>query len=154
MTAQTALKAKAGGKLKLNNQLCFAVYSALLGFNRVYRAALKDLDLTYPQYLVMLVLWEKDGLSVSAICDQLYLETTTLTPLLKRLEANGLVKRRRSPEDSRVVIVSLSEKGRALQAKAGPVADCVAGSLDLSLAEATDLRRKLTDLRASLFEFS
>lgn len=89
--------------LKLDAQLCFALYSTLLGVNKVYRTLLRELDLTYPQYLVMLVLWERDERNVSDICNQLYLETATLTPLLKRLEARGLVNRRRSPSDERQV---------------------------------------------------
>jgi len=84
--------------LRLDIQLCFAVYSTMLGFNKLYRKLLKDLGLTYPQYLVMLVLWEKDGQIVSEIGERLFLDSATLTPLLKRLEAQGLVVRQRVAE--------------------------------------------------------
>src|SRR6516165_3636799 len=89
----------AGEDLMLGSQLCFALYSTLLGVNKVYRKILEDLDITYPQYLVMLVLWEHDRVNVSEICERLYLETPTLTPLLKRLELRGLIRRARSTDD-------------------------------------------------------
>ena len=107
-----------GSMLSLNVQLCFALYSTLLGVNKVYRRLLRELDITYPQYLVMLVLWEKDNVNVSEICEQLYLETTTLTPLLKRLEARGLIRRERSAADERQVLVTLTREGHALREKA------------------------------------
>ncbi len=138
-------------QLRLGAQLCFALYSTLLGVNKVYRGLLRDLDLTYPQYLVMLVLWEKDAVNVSEICDKLHLETTTLTPLLKRLEARGLVDRRRSSQDERQVIVTLTAEGRALREKAAPIPGCVAAASGLSIDEIVDLRGKLFGLRANLF---
>ncbi|GLK68281.1 MarR family winged helix-turn-helix transcriptional regulator [Hansschlegelia plantiphila] len=104
--------------LRLQDQLCFAVYSTALAINRAYKPALEELGLTYPQYLALLVLWEHDGLGVKEIADRLMLESSTLTPLLKRLEAQGLVSRRRSAEDERQVIVALTTKGRALQERA------------------------------------
>ncbi|MEI5665305.1 MarR family transcriptional regulator [Bosea sp. CCNWLW174] len=105
----------------LDEQICFAVYSAAHAFNRAYRPFLAGLGLTYPQYLVMLVLWEQDGQSVKAIGDRLMLDSGTLTPLLKRLEGNGLILRKRGREDERQVLVELSEAGHALRAKAGNV---------------------------------
>lgn len=138
-------------KLKLETQLCFALYSTLLGVNKVYRSLLRELDLTYPQYLVMLVLWEKDQVNVSEICDQLFLETTTLTPLLKRLEARGLIRRRRSAEDERQVIVSLTDEGRGLRARVKHVPDCLAAAMGYSGTEIADLRDRLTGLRTNLF---
>lgn len=138
-------------RLKLGSQLCFALYSTLLGVNRVYRGLLDDLDLTYPQYLVLLVLWEKDGIGVTEICDELYLETTTITPLLKRLEARGLIHRRRSAEDERRVIVTLSDEGRALRAKAHHIPGCVAAAAGMPIEELVDLRTRLFALRANLF---
>lgn len=137
-------------KLKLGSQLCFALYSTLHGVNRVYRRLLADLDLTYPQYLVLLVLWETDELGVGDICERLLLETTTLTPLLKRLEARGLVHRRRSAEDERRVIVSLTEAGRALRARAECIPDRVAEAAGWSIEDLIDLRGKLIALRGSL----
>ncbi|MCG2583255.1 MarR family winged helix-turn-helix transcriptional regulator [Massilia sp. TS11] len=137
--------------LKLDAQLCFALYSAQLGMNKVYRKALRALGLTYPQYLVMLVLWEQDGQRVSDICAQLFLETTTLTPLLKRLEGQGLVSRQRSAEDERQVIVSLTPAGRALKQRAKAVPACVAEAVSCSMQEIADLRDKLHALRGRLF---
>lgn len=139
-------------KQKLENQLCFALYSTLLGVNKVYRSLLREFDLTYPQYLVMLVLWEKDRVNVSEICDQLYLETTTLTPLLKRLEARGLIGRKRSAEDERQVIVSLTDEGRALRQQLKHVPDCLGTAMGGSLEEIVELRDKLTKVRANLFQ--
>ncbi|WP_413204419.1 MarR family winged helix-turn-helix transcriptional regulator [Rhodospirillum sp. A1_3_36] len=137
--------------LKLANQFCFVLYSTMHGMNRVYRKALKDLELTYPQYLVMLVLWERDGRNVSEICDQLLLETTTLTPLLKRMEANGLLQRVRSAEDERQVIVSLTEQGRTLKDRARVVPACVLRATDMTVPELTDLRGDLLRLRGALY---
>ncbi|MGX7743826.1 MarR family winged helix-turn-helix transcriptional regulator [Rhodopseudomonas parapalustris] len=139
-------------KQKLENQLCFALYSTLLGVNKVYRGLLREFDLTYPQYLVMLVLWEKDRVNVSEICEQLYLETTTLTPLLKRLEARGLISRRRSAEDERQVIVSLTEEGRALRQQLKHVPDCLGAAMGGSLDDIVELRNKLTKVRSKLFQ--
>src|ERR1700679_4141788 len=97
--------------LKLDQQLCLALYSAGLAMNKVYRTLLSRLRLTYPQYLVMLVLWERDDLTVSDIGERLFLDSATLTPLLKRLEAAGLLDRARSAEDERQVIISLTSEG-------------------------------------------
>lgn len=137
-------------KLKLGSQLCFALYSTLHGVNRVYRRLLADLDLTYPQYLVLLVLWEKDEIGVGDICEALFLETTTLTPLLKRLEARGLILRRRSAEDERRVIVTLTAEGRALRARAECIPDRIAAAAGWSASDLIDLRGKLVALRANL----
>ena len=138
--------------LKLNAQLCFALYSTLLGVNRVYRKLLRDLNLTYPQYLVMLVLWERDEVNVSDICDRLFLETPTLTPLLKRLEVNGLVRRRRSAADERQVIVTLTAAGRAMRDKALAVPAGVAAAMSCSSDEIVGLRDRLVALRTQLFK--
>ena len=97
--------------LRLDNQICFAVYSAAHAFNRVYKPLLDRLGLTYPQYLVMLVLWERDGVPVKDIGERLFLDSGTLTPLLKRLEAAELVKRTRSTEDERQVLIALTAQG-------------------------------------------
>jgi DNA-binding MarR family transcriptional regulator len=105
----------------LDGQLCFALYSAGLAMNKVYRKLLKDLDITYPQYLVMLTLWENPSMSVSEIGERLYLDSATLTPLLKRLEAAGMVLRQRSREDERQVVITLTDKGRELKSKANDV---------------------------------
>src|SRR5436305_11543863 len=113
MTRRSATKSASDLPLLLGNQLCFAVYSTAHAFNRFYKPLLDRLGLTYPQYLVMLVLWERDGGSVKDIGDRLFLDSGTLTPLLKRLEAAGLVKRTRSSEDEPQAIVALPAHGGA-----------------------------------------
>src|SRR5215813_11629288 len=107
--------------LMLGNQLCFAVYSTAHAFNRVYKPLLDRLGLTYPQYLVMLALWERDGVPIKDIGERLFLDSGTLTPLLKRLEAAHLVKRTRSTEDERQVLIALTAQGQALKEKARSV---------------------------------
>src|SRR6476661_7262412 len=102
----TSKSAKTDALLRLDSQLCFALYSANLAMTKVYRRLLADLGLTYPQYLVMLVLWEGDGITVSSLGERLFLDSATLTPLLKRLQAAGLVLRERGLEDERQVLVS------------------------------------------------
>ena len=110
-----ARKQAADWPLRLDNQICFAVYSTAHAFNRVYKPLLDRLGLTYPQYLVMLVLWERDDVPVRDIGEKLFLDSGTLTPLLKRLEAAHLVKRTRSSEDERQVLIALTPKGDALR---------------------------------------
>lgn len=105
-------------QLKLDNQICFRLYAASRLVTQAYRPLLEPLGLTYPQYLVMMVLWEQDAQPVNDIAKKLYLETNTVTPLLKRMEAEGFVERSRSKADARQVIVSLTEKGRKLEEKA------------------------------------
>ncbi len=136
--------------LKLDRQLCFALYSANLSMNKVYRRLLKALDLTYPQYLVMLVLWERDGLTVSGIGERLFLDSATLTPLLKRLESAGLVSRARAAGDERQVIVALTAAGRALRAKAAQVPGRVFCATACGIDELAALKRQLETLRESL----
>lgn len=138
--------------LLLENQLCFALYSTSLAMSKVYRKLLAGLDLTYPQYLVMLVLWEQDGLTVSEIGERLFLDSATLTPLLKRLEAAGLVERARATRDERQVIVSLTEQGRQLKAKARAVPPGVASAAGCSAADAAGMIKRLDALRAALQE--
>src|SRR5271154_2326289 len=115
---QAAEKQAADPLLQLGSQLCFAIYSAAHAFNRVYKPLLDRLGLTYPQYLVMLVLWERDGVPVKDIGERLFLDSGTLTPLLKRLEQAGLINRTRSTEDERQVMIALTAKGEALREKA------------------------------------
>ncbi|MDM0076194.1 MarR family transcriptional regulator [Variovorax sp. J2P1-59] len=133
--------------LRLDNQLCFAVYSASLAMTKLYKPLLEKLQLTYPQYLVMLVLWERDGLMVSELGERLFLDSGTLTPLLKRLEANGLVARIRDVGDERRVHVNLTAAGRKLKARAGSVPACLLASSQCSLAELTDLTQQMQGLR-------
>lgn len=111
--------------LKLENQICFPVYAASRLITRMYQPLLEELELTYPQYLVMLLLWEKDNRNVTDLSKCLYLESNTLTPLLKRMEQAGFIQRSRSLEDERVVLISLTENGRALEKKALKVPEAV-----------------------------
>lgn len=139
-----------GPDLRLNDFLCFAVYSASHAFNRLYKPLLDKLGLTYPQYLVMVTLWERDDRTVGDIGEQLLLESNTLTPLLKRMEAAGLVSRSRDPADERQVRLRLTKDGRALLEKAQPVPGCVLEATGLSSADARRLTEEITALRASL----
>ncbi len=136
--------------LQLDNQLCFALYSASLTMTKLYKPVLDRLGLTYPQYLVMLVLWETNELSVSELGQRLYLDSGTLTPLLKRLEAAGLIQRERDSADERRVIVSLTAEGRKLREKAADVPHRVAAATGCSLSEIADLKNRLQRLRGNL----
>ncbi|MGJ5065556.1 MarR family winged helix-turn-helix transcriptional regulator [Bradyrhizobium oligotrophicum] len=144
-------KSAADVPLQLGNQLCFAVYSTAHAFNRVYKPLLDRLGLTYPQYLVMLVLWEQDGLTVKDIGARLFLDSGTLTPLLKRMEATHLVKRTRSAEDERQVLVTLTSQGASLRDKARAIVPpAILDATGCSIAELTDLHGKLVKLRERL----
>jgi DNA-binding MarR family transcriptional regulator len=135
---------------RLDEQLCFALYSTSLAMMRVYRGVLPQLGLTYPQYLVMMVLWEQDQLTVSDIGVHLFLDSATLTPLLKRMEAQGLVQRNRARSDERQVIISLTDDGKALKQKAANVMAAVFRATKCSADEAEALRGQLVELRNSL----
>jgi len=111
--------------LKLDNQLCFALYSASLAMTKLYKPMLEPLGLTYPQYLVMLVLWENDGVMVSEIGERLFLDSGTLTPLLKRLEVVDLLVRVRDEQDERRVRIKLTAAGRALKKRAASIPACI-----------------------------
>ncbi|PPU44499.1 MarR family transcriptional regulator [Xanthomonas arboricola] len=150
MDTATATDDRTNALLQLDNQLCFALYSANLAMHKLYRGLLKTLDLTYPQYLVLLVLWETDGRSVSEIGERLYLDSATLTPLLKRLQAAGLVTRTRAASDERQVIIALTDTGRALRAKAGAVPEQVLCASACSLDELRQLKQQLETLRSNL----
>lgn len=130
--------------------LCFSVYSAGHSFNRLYRPLLDRLDLTYPQYLVMQLLWSEDGQSVKEIGGALRLESNTLTPLLKRLQSNGLIQRRRDEKDERIVRVRLTQSGRALREQATDIPGCIATAIGLESDEIVKLARTLDDLRDRL----
>lgn len=138
--------------LRLDTQLCFALYSTSHALMHAYRPLLKPLGLTYPQYLVMLVLWEGDGLSVGDICNRLMLDTGTLTPLLKRLESAGHVARRRSEKDERTVLISLTPQGRDLKAAAAGVPGELFQSCKTSFGDLTRLKNELEQLRDRLQE--
>jgi len=136
--------------LLLDNQLCFALYSASLAMTKLYKPLLDELGLTYPQYLVMLVLWEGDGLMVSELGQRLYLDSGTLTPLLKRLEAAGLVSRMRAAEDERRVHIHLTTAGRRLKARAARVPACVLAASRCSIPELLQLTEQIRTLRERL----
>jgi DNA-binding MarR family transcriptional regulator len=145
-----ARKDAADALLTLGNQLCFAVYSTAHAFNRVYKPLLDRLGLTYPQYLVMLALWERDGVPVKDIGERLFLDSGTLTPLLKRLEAAHLIKRTRSREDERQVLVALTSQGQALKEKARGVPPAILAASGCSIGELTALKKNLVALRDQL----
>jgi DNA-binding MarR family transcriptional regulator len=136
--------------LLLGNQLCFAVYSTAHAFNRAYKPLLDRLGLTYPQYLVMLVLWERDGVPVKDIGQRLLLDSGTLTPLLKRLETAELVKRTRSTEDERQVLIALTPRGQALKEKARAVPQAILAASACSVTELSAMKNELIALRDRL----
>ena len=141
---------KADAMLLLDNQLCFALYSTSLAMTRVYKPLLGEIGLTYPQYLAMLVLWEKDGLTVSALGERLYLDSGTLTPLLKRLESSGLIARLRDVEDERRVCITLTSAGRKLKGKAAKIPACVLRASQCSIPELHALTQQVQSLRGRL----
>ena len=145
-----AKKQAADGALLLGNQVCFAIYSAAHAFNRVYKPLLDRLGLTYPQYLVMLALWERDGVPVKDIGERLFLDSGTLTPLLKRLEAAQLIRRTRSTVDERQVLIALTSPGHALKEKARTVPQSILAASAYSIAELTALKDDLVGLRDRL----
>lgn len=136
--------------LKLENFICFAMYTANHAMNRVYKPLLDELGLTYPQYLVMVALWEEDGQTVGGIGDKLFLESSTLTPLLKRLEAAGLIRRERSKEDERVVVIRLSDEGKVLKNKAATVPSCIVDATGSEFDQLKRLRAEIIALRDAL----
>ena len=139
-----------GGALRLGEFLCFAVYSASHAFTRVYKPLLDELGLTYPQYLAMVLLWEQDDQTVGSLGEKLFLESSTLTPVLKRLEALGHVKRTRDPVDERQVRVRLTERGRALREKAREIPGCILEASNLELDELLRLQSEIVALRSAL----
>jgi len=136
--------------LLLANQLCFALQSTSWLMTKVYKPLLQALGLTYPQYLAMMVLWEEDGLTVGEISNRLLTDPGSLTPLLKRLEAEGLLSRTRSREDERVVVVELTEAGRALRDKAMDIPQCILGASGLDIEQLRKLQGDLLALRGNL----
>lgn len=143
-------KLPATDTLRLENQLCFAIYSTNLAIHKRYRQWLTPLKLTYPQYLVMLVLWEQDNVTVSQIGEQLFLDSATLTPLLKRLESAGRVSRYRSRNDERLVIITLTDEGRSLEERAKPIPQLLQQALTDSNNHISALKAQLEKLRYHL----
>ena len=136
--------------LALDHQLCFALYAASLAMTKAYKPLLAPLGITYPQYLVLLVLWEGDGITVSQLGDRLTLDSGTLTPLLKRLENLGLVQRRRDAADERVVFITLTAEGRALKARALEVFSAIGNQTGYEISEIESLRESLKRLKGHL----
>ena len=139
--------------LNLNDFLCFAVYSAAHALKRVYKPLLAELGLTYPQYLVMVALWEADDQTVGSLGDKLILESNTLTPLLKRLESLGFIERSRDSSDERQVRLRLTKTGRALRAKALHIPPCIEEASGLKPEDFQRMRREITALQKSLDRF-
>lgn len=137
----------------LDGQLCFALYRASRAMTRAYQPQLEPLGITYPQYLVLLALWQEDGVSVRALGDQLELDSATLTPLLKRLENQDIVARKRCTEDERVVRIHLTETGRALSEKARSIPRAVASQADFDPEDETAIAR-LMALKAELLRLA
>lgn len=145
--------AKADDELmKLDNFLCFAVYSANHAFTRVYKLLLEALDLTYPQYLVMVLLWDNDDQTVGSLGEKLFLESSTLTPMLKRLEAAGYISRVRDKADERQVRVQLTDIGRSLRQKATDVPRGLMDVMHLSAEDLERLRLEVSSLRNTLLK--
>ena len=146
-TTETAGRAQPGGSSLLDDQLCFALYAASRAVTSRYRPLLDELGLTYPQYLVLLVLWEHSAVSVKDLGAALQLDYGTLTPLVKRLESNGLVRRRRRPDDERSVEITLTDQGLALRDRARTVPSAIGDAMGLTPGEsalAMSLLRRLT----------
>jgi DNA-binding MarR family transcriptional regulator len=136
--------------LKLENQLCFAIYSASHAFTKTYKPLLTKLGVTYPQYLVLMVLWEKRSATVSGIGEQLGLDSGTLSPLLKRLEKTGFIKRERSKEDERQVSIHLTPAGLAARSEAAAIGKEIFRATGCKAEEMADLRRSIVALRNRL----
>lgn len=147
-----AVPVTANDALPLDQYLCFALYSANHAMHGVYKALLKEAGLTYPQFLAMTVLWENNNVPVGTITAKLQLDTNTLTPLLKRLEAMGLVTRTRNPKDERQVILKLTRKGRSLQKKTEHFSSCILSSTGLQLEDVMELQSRIMKLRDNLRE--
>lgn len=137
--------------VRLDDQLCYAIYSAGIAIQRLYKPLLDELGLTYPQYLVLIILWRDDAQTVGGLAEQLALESSTLTPLLKRLEAAGLVHRTRNPDNERQVVITLTDQGRALKAKAGCVGLSLLTASGRSENELRALNRSIRQLRDDVY---
>jgi DNA-binding MarR family transcriptional regulator len=138
--------------IPMEDQLCFTVYSTSMAIQRAYKPLLDALGVTYPQYLVMNVLWREDSRTVGDIADELALEPSTMTPLLKRLEASGFVSRMRNPSNERQVVVTVTDEGRALKKRAGCLAEALLEHSGSTLAELGEINGRLRALRDAIYE--
>lgn len=136
----------------LDDQLCYAIYTAGIAIQRLYKPILDELGLTYPQYLVLNVLWRDDSQTVGAIAEKLALESSTLTPLLKRLEASGLVHRTRNPENERQVVVALTDEGKTLRLRGGCLGDALLGASGKTPDNLAALNRNVRQLRDQIYD--
>lgn len=152
MSDPVATQGREDDPLLLDRQVCFPLYAATNLLNRLYTPVLAELGLTYPQYLVMLVLWECDEQTVGALCARLYLESGTLSPLLKRMETAGLVKRQRDPTDERRVLVALTEQGRSIRERASHVPETMSGGFQPEGMD--ELRESVRNLVSALAQHS
>ena len=143
---------KSKGPVPMEDQLCFTVYSTGMAIQRAYKPLLDDLGATYPQYLVMNVLWREDGRTVGDIADELALEPSTMTPLLKRLEVAGLVRRARNPANERQVVITLTSEGQALRERAGCLGEALLDASGQTMPELSDLNIRLKSLRDAVYE--
>jgi len=138
------------GSVPLDMHLCYSLYSTSIAINRLYKPMLDELEITYPQYLVLCTLWEGDGRTISAIADRLALEPSTITPLVKRLEHTELVTRKRSSQDERQVEVFLTAKGREMETRASCLTETLVRRSHLSVDEILSLNERIQSLRAAL----
>jgi DNA-binding MarR family transcriptional regulator len=134
---------KKNDRLKLENQLCFPLYAASRLVTKCYQPLLEELDLTYPQYLVLLILWETDAVNLKVLSEKLHLQSNTLTPLLKRMEETGLINRIRSQEDERSITITLTLKGQELKMKAPKIHDHLTHNIGITMEEAEQLHNLL-----------
>ena len=141
---------KATDALQLDQQLCFALYSTSLAMTKIYKPLLEALNITYPQYLVLLVLWEKEGISLKELAQRLHQDPGALTPVVKRLESEGLLQRRRDSQDERNLAIELTDAGRELKAKAVGVNAAIGMACGMPVAELIELRQSLLGLRTRL----
>lgn len=137
---------------RLDAQLCFALYSTSLAMNKLYRKLLRRLNLTYSQYLVMMVLWEKNEQTVSEVGERLFLDSATLTPLLKRMEQADLITRTRCPNDERQVIIALTAHGDALRHEAAKLPEAIISATQCTLEQVVGMKEQLNQLRDSLMK--
>jgi len=139
--------------ITLDDQLCFSLYGASLAINRAYKPLLDALEITYPQYLVLSALWEVDDQSVGAIAERLGLDSSNVTPLIKRMEASGLLSRRRNPADERQVVVSLTDQGRDMQARSACLGQTLFTSAGMSVERLIQLNKDVQAFRDSVARF-
>ena len=148
-----ARKAAADAPLMLSNQLCFSLYGASLAINRAYKPLLDALEITYPQYLVLSALWEVDGQTIGAIADRLNLDSSNVTPLVKRMEAAGLLSRERNPVDERQVVVSLTDHGRDMQARSACLGQTLFAAGGMNVEKLIQLNKDVQAFRDAVSAF-